>query len=101
MKASILLLTILSLGVVACAPATTTPTATIESSATMTKTAIKTVTSPHSFPDTVARVEAAIGKRPLNLFAKIDHAAGASKAGLELAPSALFILAIPKAGRRS
>ena len=98
MKASILLFTILTLGVVACSPATTTPTTTIESPTAMTKTAIKTVTSPHSFSDTVARVEAAIGKRPLTLFAKIDHAAGAGKAGLELAPSTLFIFGNPKGG---
>ena len=60
--------------------------------------AIITVTSPHGFEDTVARVAASIEKRPLNLFAKIDHAAGAAKAELELAPSTLFIFGNPKGG---
>jgi len=98
MKASILLLTSLSFVAVACTPDTTTPTASTESLVALTKTAVKTSTSPHSFPDTVARIEAAIDKRPLNLFTKIDHAAGAAKAGLKLAPSTLFIFGNPKGG---
>ena len=59
---------------------------------------IKTIESPYSFTETVARVDASIGKRPLNLFAKIDHAAGAAKADLTLEPSTLFIFGNPKGG---
>jgi len=100
MKASILFLTSLSALAVACSPSANTSTSNAEQaeSQAMTKATIKTVTSPHSFPDTVARIAAAIDKRPLKLFAKIDHAAGASKAGLELAPSTLFIFGNPKGG---
>jgi len=104
MKASILFLTSLSALAVACSPAlptspsTSTPNAAQAESQAMTKATIKTVTSPHSFPDTVTRIAAAIDKRPLNLFAQIDHAAGAAKAGLELAPSTLFIFGNPKGG---
>jgi len=67
----------------------------VESNAAMTATAqpaIITVTSPHSFEQTTARVAAAIEKRPLNLFAKIDHAAGAAKADLTLAPQMGIVL---------
>lgn len=59
---------------------------------------IKTLESSHSFSETVARAEASIGQRPLNLFAKIDHAAGAAKAGLSLEPSTLFIFGNPQGG---
>ena len=54
--------------------------------------------SAHSFDETVARLRAGIEKRPLKLFAEIDHAKGASDAGLELAPSTLFIFGNPKGG---
>ena len=64
----------------------------------MTHTAIKTVASSHDFAETVTRLSAAIETRPLNLFAQIDHAAGAAKAGLDLAPSTLFIFGNPKGG---
>ena len=101
MKASIIVLSSLSLFAVACTPAGSTSTANSlspESQTHMTKPAIKTVISPHSFDETVTRIEAAIEKRPLNLFTTIDHAAGAAKAGLKLAPSTLFIFGNPKGG---
>ncbi len=62
------------------------------------KRKIVSQTSSHSFKDTRARLRAGIEKRPLTLFAEIDHAAGASKAGLELEPSTLFIFGNPKGG---
>lgn len=54
--------------------------------------------STHSFDETVMRLRAGIEKRPVKLFAEIDHAAGAASADLELAPSTLFIFGNPKGG---
>jgi len=50
------------------------------------------------FSTTQARLEAAIENRGLTLFNKIDHAAGAAKVDLSLAPNTLFIFGNPKAG---
>ena len=54
--------------------------------------------SKHSFSETVARLRAGIEKRPVRLFAEIDHAQGAASADLELAPSTLFLFGNPKGG---
>ena len=84
-----------------CSAAETAPHTSTESNAAMKKSAapaIITVTSPHNFETTISRAAAAIEKRPLNLFAQIDHAAGAAKADLNLSPSMLFIFGNPKGG---
>ena len=57
-----------------------------------------TVTSEHTFAETVNRLKAQIEEKGLNLFAVIDHAAGATKANLELAPNTLIIFGNPKVG---
>jgi uncharacterized protein (DUF302 family) len=57
-------------------------------------------TSPHGVAETAARAEAAIAERGLGVFARIDHAAGATKAGLELPPTELLIFGNPTAGTR-
>jgi len=54
--------------------------------------------SAHSFEDTVSKLRDGIAERPLTLFAEINHAQGAAKAELELAPSTLFIFGNPKGG---
>ena len=54
--------------------------------------------SKHSFDETITRLRAGIEKRPVRLFAEIDHAAGAANADLELAPSTLFIFGNPTGG---
>ena len=98
MKISTAILTSAALLTAACSAPQTSST---ESKTVMTDTAspaIITAISPHSFDETVSRVAAAIDKRPLNLFAQIDHAAGAAKADLSLAPSTLFIFGNPKGG---
>ena len=94
MKISTAILTSAALLTAACSAPQTSST---ESKTIMTDSAspaIITAISPHSFDETVSRVAAAIEKRPLNLFAQIDHAAGAAKADLSLAPSTLFILSL-------
>jgi uncharacterized protein (DUF302 family) len=57
-------------------------------------------TSTHGVADTADRAEAAIAERGLGVFARIDHAAGATKAGLELPPTELLIFGNPMAGTR-
>ncbi|MGI9355293.1 MAG: DUF302 domain-containing protein [Rhizobiaceae bacterium] len=54
--------------------------------------------SPHSVEKTADNLVAVIEKAPPTLFARIDHAAGAKKAGLELEPTTLVIFGNPKIG---
>jgi uncharacterized protein (DUF302 family) len=56
------------------------------------------VVSPHTVPATVDRVIAALGRRGIAVFARIDHAAGARKAGLTLANEEVLIFGNPQAG---
>ena len=56
------------------------------------------VESRHSFADTVQRIERTIETRGLTLFAKIDHSAAASAAGLTLRPTVVLIFGNPKGG---
>ncbi|MCG6897958.1 MAG: DUF302 domain-containing protein [Thiocapsa sp.] len=57
-------------------------------------------TSRHSVPETADRAAAAIAEHGLGVFARIDHAEGALKAGLDLAPTELLIFGNPTAGTR-
>lgn len=59
---------------------------------------LTTVKSAHSVPVTVDHVIAALGRRGITVFARIDHAAGARKAGLQLADEELLIFGDPRAG---
>ena len=54
--------------------------------------------SKHSVKDTADKLEAIIEKAPPTLFARVDHAAGAKKAGLELQDATLLIFGAPKIG---
>ena len=106
MKLSTIFITGLSLIMASCSPASQNSSQPLISDSQthgtqMTKTnaaAIHTVKSSYTFSETVTRLEAGLDKRPLNLFAKIDHAAGAAKAGQTLAPSTVFIFGNPKGG---
>ena len=57
-----------------------------------------TKTSPHSVEKTADNLVAVIEKARPTLFARIDHAAGAKKAGLELEPTTLIIFGNPQVG---
>ena len=57
-----------------------------------------TVTSPHSAAQTMTRLEALVKERGLNVFARIDHAAGAAKVGKNLRPTELLIFGNPQGG---
>lgn len=57
-----------------------------------------TLKSPHSVTDTMNRVEQIAKERGLTVFARIDHAAGASKVGNSLRPTEVLIFGSPKGG---
>jgi uncharacterized protein (DUF302 family) len=54
--------------------------------------------SPHNAKTTMDRLEAQVKERGLNVFARIDHAAGASKIGKTLRPTELLIFGNPQGG---
>ena len=56
------------------------------------------VNSPHSVPVTMDLLLAALERRGITVFARIDHGGGARAAGLELADEELVIFGDPRAG---
>lgn len=57
-----------------------------------------TVKSAHSAKDSMDRLESAVKQKGLNVFARIDHAAGATKIGKKLRPTELLIFGNPQGG---
>lgn len=57
-----------------------------------------TVTSKFGPQETLRRLENAITARGMTIFARVDHAAGARDAHLDLRPTDLLIFGSPKAG---
>ena len=56
------------------------------------------VKSAHSVKTTADRLEKALNAKGMTVFARIDHAAGAKKAGKTLRPTELVIFGNPKVG---
>lgn len=56
------------------------------------------VKSPHGVNETLDRFEAAAKARGLDVFLRLDHAAGAKKIGRELRPTALLVFGNPQGG---
>lgn len=56
------------------------------------------VKSPHSAADTATRLVAALQERGLKLFARIDHAAGATSVGKTLRPTEVLIFGNAQGG---
>jgi uncharacterized protein (DUF302 family) len=54
--------------------------------------------SPYSVPETSQRLEAIIAAKGLMLFARIDHSGEAAKAGMQMAPTELFLFGSPTSG---
>lgn len=54
--------------------------------------------SPHSAAETMNRLEAQVKQRGLAVVARVDHAAGAARAGRTLRPTELLIFGNPQAG---
>ena len=57
-----------------------------------------TVSSRYPARDTMERLLAALAKRNMTVFARIDHGAGAAGAGLALRPTEVVIFGNPKGG---
>ena len=56
------------------------------------------VKSPHSAKETMDRLESAVKQKGLNVFARIDHAAGAAKVARKLRPTELLVFGNPQGG---
>lgn len=56
------------------------------------------VESALDYQATVDRLVAAIGRRGLTIFCRVDHAAGARDAGLELPPEEVILFGDPRVG---
>jgi uncharacterized protein (DUF302 family) len=54
--------------------------------------------SSFGFEETVARLEAAMDRAGLSVFARIDHAAGAREAGLQMPPTLVLVYGSPRGG---
>jgi uncharacterized protein (DUF302 family) len=59
---------------------------------------LATLPSAHPAAETAARLEALLAERGVRLFARIDHAEGASEAGLPLRPTLVLVFGDPRAG---
>ena len=93
----------LAIAVAACAPAETTASPVAAESASKTSPGrhadgLVRIVSAYSVDETVARLEAALADRNVNVMAKIDHAANATGADLTLEPTVLVIFGNPAAG---
>jgi uncharacterized protein (DUF302 family) len=64
----------------------------------MTVQGLTTIKSSHAPRETMNRLEAAVTAKGLTVFARIDHAEGASAAGLSLRPTELLIFGNAKGG---
>ena len=56
------------------------------------------VPSRYSVPETLARLQAILREKGLNVFALIDHSGEAEKAGLTMRPTQVLIFGSPKGG---
>ena len=61
-------------------------------------TDLVTLPSAHNVPETVERLKALLARKGIEVFAHIDHAAGARTAGLPLRQTQVVIFGSPKAG---
>src|SRR3977135_1217757 len=57
-----------------------------------------TLPSAHGATETVERLKSLLSQKMIQVFADIDHAAGAQKVGLSLRPTRLLIFGNPQAG---
>jgi len=64
----------------------------------MRENGLVSVQSRSAAPETMERLLAALAKRSLTVFARVDHAAGAVSIGLPLRPTELVIFGNPKGG---
>lgn len=58
----------------------------------------QTIKSKYSVKETIDRLAATLEKKGIRVMARVDHAAGAKSAGLDLKPTQLLIFGNPKLG---
>ena len=56
------------------------------------------IKSTHSVSETINKLEAVLSKKGMTIFKRVNHTAGAKKAGLQLRPTELLIFGNPKVG---
>jgi uncharacterized protein (DUF302 family) len=59
---------------------------------------LTTIRSSHGPKDTMSRLEAEVKARGMTIFARIDHTAGATAAGLSLPPTEVLVFGNAKGG---
>ena len=59
---------------------------------------LTSVKSPYTAKETMDRLEGLVKQRGLNVFARIDHAAGATRIGKSLRPTEVLIFGNPQGG---
>jgi uncharacterized protein (DUF302 family) len=64
----------------------------------MARNGLITLSSRYPASDTMDRLLAALAKRSMTVFARVDHAAGAASAGLSLRPTEVVLFGNPKGG---
>ena len=92
---------ILSAGLVACAPAQETKTASKEvapMTMNMHNVGVVTIPSKHSVDVTIDRMEKMVKAKGLRVFIPINHYQNAKDMGLEMRPNTLLIFGSPKIG---
>ena len=82
----------------ACLAALVVAASTLASTGADAADGLLTLKSPRSAKDTMARLEELVKQRGLNVFARIDHAAGAQRIGKALRPTELLIFGNPQGG---
>jgi uncharacterized protein (DUF302 family) len=56
------------------------------------------IKSTHTVSETINKLEAVLIKKGMTIFKRVNHTAGANKAGLQLRPTELLIFGNPKVG---
>jgi uncharacterized protein (DUF302 family) len=56
------------------------------------------LSSYHSVPETLERLESILGAHGLTVFARVDHGAEADKVGLKMQPTQFLVFGSPKTG---
>ena len=63
-----------------------------------TQNGIVTLKSNHGVKETIDRLEDALSSKGMTIFTRVDHSAGAVKAGISLRPTVLLVFGNPKVG---
>ena len=63
-----------------------------------TENGIITIKSSHTVSETINKLENVLNKKGMTIFKRVNHTAGAEKAGLTLRPTELLIFGNPKVG---